>query len=445
MTPLPGKGRLLGNQQNNTDIPYVSQQPQNQPQLPGRGRVIQEQEEQPKEESWMEWSGRQASRTASRVAETAAGLPGDIVKITKGIGEKLPKVPEALQREPNFIQKAGKKALEKLPGSSDLGEFTKKLSKGYLEPKNDYEKASDEFVQDLTSISIPAGGMSWLKRIGVAASGNAAKQGLKMVGEGEKTQNYGKLGVMLLTSVLNPGSARRYVTGLYQEAKALVPEGATVTAHELTPALAKMKDKLNQGGSAPSKSKAMQKIEEIESKVKDGKVPVEELTEFKKTINEARASLWADIPGNKPAQAMAKKNLDEVSKVVDDSLKEYGKSNKPWEQVYRAANNGYGAVQQGQKASNFIMKHLPYAAKTGVLGAVIEGGLQGSLSLMPQAAAIAGTGYGILKTSQVVTRIKNSPPLRQHYMMLLDSAIKENAPAMIRHAEALEKGLKEKD
>src|SRR3989304_4458977 len=74
--------------------------------------------------------GRHATRTGARALETVIGLPGDFVQFAKYLGDKLPEPPKFLQREPSFVQKAGRKALETLPTSQELQETSSYLTSG---------------------------------------------------------------------------------------------------------------------------------------------------------------------------------------------------------------------------------------------------------------------------------------------------------------------------
>ena len=106
----------------------------------------------------LEEFGRHTARVGSRIAETVAGFPGDLVGFAKFIEQKLPKLPESFQKEPNFlcVQKYGRRALEKLPSSQELKEFSSYLTSGFTDPQSAREELGDDITSLATSLLIPS-------------------------------------------------------------------------------------------------------------------------------------------------------------------------------------------------------------------------------------------------------------------------------------------------
>ena len=78
-------------------------------------------------ETKIEAATRQIARTGSRIAETALGLPGDLIQLAKTIGMALPGADE----EPTFIQRLLQQAIEEVPTSTDLQRFSEQITSDY--------------------------------------------------------------------------------------------------------------------------------------------------------------------------------------------------------------------------------------------------------------------------------------------------------------------------
>ena len=385
---------------------------------------------------------RHVARTGSRIAETIAGLPSDImnlpIKAGRAIAEKITgKKSEEFDDAYKFAKAVFPGA--NLPGSEELKQQAIGLSKGYLAPQSKGEEISDEFASDFASLAIPVKGkVPFLKSIGkalgVSAFATGAAETAEALGAEEGGKGATKMGAMFLGSVFNPKGASKYVSDLYSEAKNLLPEGARAPAKNLSKELSSLSKELSKGGSAASKTKAIQKIGEINGKISKGTVPVDELTEFKKSINEARSGLYEEFKSDKAGRKAAKRNLDAVSKTIDSSLNEYGAMHPEWNKVYQDANQGYAAIAQSKKVSTNIartIKQNPHIA---------SGTLIADLFLVPKIATAAGVAGGIsaVKSVELMSRIAKSPVLRKYYSQAINAAIKEDSAALARNLGKLD-------
>ena len=310
-----------------------------------------------------------------------------------------------------------------------------------FKPQSHTVEVSDAIFSDYASLAIPVKGkIPFLRSLGLALGSNLTAEGARLFGAEEKGQVATKMGTLFLLSTINPKGVTNYKDALFSEAKSLVPAGAEVQAKELPSQLKSLKAQLKKGGTAVSKEKSLKKIDEIQKALtRNDTIPVEELTEFKKSINEARAGLYEEFGKNKTGREIAKRNLDRVSKIVDNALAEYGKINPEWESVYRSANEAHGAIEQSKKTRRFLsqlIKENPHI-KYGSIAAEVALGLKAIPTL-------AG-GYGIIKMGEVLTRIKKSPVLRRYYEGVVKSAIKEDSADAIKNLNKLDAALKKEN
>lgn len=390
--------------------------------------------------------GRHAARSAARAGETALGLPGDLTQIAnsaiKGLVNSAVQSPigQAILGQGQHPELAENIDIGKLvsplgaPTSADIREQTKKIGEGFLEPQSEAEKFSDEIISDLTALAIPIKGkIPFLRTLGTAIGSNLIGKGAEMLGAGERTKTAAKLGSMFLLTAVNPKGAEKYANDLYAEAKKLVPKNATVPAKSLQKQIGALREQLKKGGTAPYKAPALTKLNEIQSKIKYGQIPVDELTEFKIDINKARSGLYGDVNLDKGGRAIAKRNLDSTAKIVDNALRDYGEINPAWAHKYRPANDAYGAIAQSKKVSSaisrFISKHP--ASSIATLGA--------ELFLAPKTVPAALAGFGALKSGELIARVIKSPELRKYYSNIVAAALKDDSIAIARNLEKIQK------
>lgn len=251
------------------------------------------------------------------------------------------------------------------------------------------------------------------------------------LGGSKETQQLVETGALLSPTVLK--GTQKFVSGLYGQADKLA-KGGSVSAKNLASQVRQFIKELEQGGTANSKMPTLKKLKEILSKIKNGKIDVKELTEFKKTINEARAGSYTDPGLDKVGKKLAQRNLNRASKIIDNSLGEYGKSNPEWNKVYGEANEAHGAIQNSKKVSRWIsriFKQHPHAS-----GAAIAGSIIGHI-FNPKAAVGVLAGAGALKSGELISRIIKSKVLRKYYADAIKQAVKENTSGFLNAMKKL--------
>lgn len=395
--------------------------------------------------------GRQVGRTGARIAETVLGAPralgefGEMLVPEKLITKGAEKIGLKEPVEKGF-ELAKKYAPYKLfPKSEDIRKnVTKYLFGEKLEPKNKWESKADEVISDFAALAIPLPGtqLKLLKPALLAAGGNIASEVVGNIGGSEKQKTYAKLGTILAGSMINPKSAEKLKDSLYAQAREAKPADASVTAKNLLKKTNDFEKQLLKGDpSASSKKKSLSLIKEIKDKVKNNEINVDELEEFKRNINEARSGLYEEFKVDKVGRKSAKRNLDHVSKLVDDTLNEYGKTNPEWEAFYRPANEVHGAIAQSKRVRHWLAGNIK---KIGFAPLLAEMGLY-HLGGFPATAAATGAGAAGFVGAEIASRFMKSPTLRKHYMNVVNSALKEDAIAVHENLKRLDEALKKEE
>ncbi len=417
-------------------------------------REKQSDRSQSEEESSFKKGLRHTARTGFDVASTVAGAPGEALNL---INEYV--------AEPIVSSISGKKGLpyEETPLGKVLP-TSKKLRENipeYLKPKTEKEQLGSELSQDITSLLIPLPGgkskaalqgASWLKkagtRLGKAAglgtSGVLAKETAEELGVDPDTAQYAKLGTVLLGSLATENGlkgAEKFKNSLYKQMEKSRPSSATVNASNVLKQAEGLRSSLKKGGKAPSMTRALEKTEELIEHIQEnkGKASVEELESFARKGNELRSALYDEFILDKAGRKSAKRNLDQFTKVVNQGLEEYGKTNPKYEKLRSMANEAHGAIESSRGVSRWFEKNATNLAKGGVPGAIATA-IWSPSSLIP-ATATALAGAGIVKGSELTARIIKSPVLRDYYLNVLDGALRNDLVFVNHNLERLSKKI----
>ncbi len=374
---------------------------------------------------------RGIAQGTSRIGETVLGLPGDLSNFVRGI--------------------FGDESETNLPTSKSLREKSEKYSLGYTKPKDEFEERGGELLQDIASFMLPGSGKyNFLRNIGIPVVANLAKEGVKYLGS-EKLGDSAKIGTMIVLDLMahKGKGAKAYAGNLFNESEKLIPEGAILKSSSLEKSLSNLEKSLSSGGSAPSKEKALKKVSEIQSKMKNGEIEVKELIDFRKNINEIKSELGGfkiDLPPAIKKKAIA--NLDLVRNQVVKSLEEYGsKSNPEFLKLNKAANESYAAYENSDKIASFIKKTVKDSVRSpalkGILGLSGLGGVYAAPAIASKGALAAVPIYAGYQSYKVLHQVMNSPTLRKFYGEILKGAASGNASQVSRNVKALEKEFEE--
>lgn len=387
---------------------------------------------------------RHAARTGARVGETIAGFPGDVVHLTNYLASYLPETPDIFKREPNFIQKAGAQALQSLPSSNELKEFSSHLTKGYTDPKGAAEELGDEISSLATVLINPSkavtGFPQFLKTVGgsvgKAIGVKSAGKGAELLGADESTKNKVELGALFLTGFLGKKSVDKYVGEQYDKARSSIPKGTMVNTTGLESALNQVDQLLARGLSTDTKDEVKKALSELKAKASGGAMELDELVESYHNINERLNSKKLFDELSTSEKRLLKSRYDLVKDEVENEIQKYGKSNPEFYKTWKGANDGFATIAQSKKVSRFL------ESKLGKIPHHLAGSLALDLFLKSPAATIGVAGtYSAIKAGELLYRIAKSPTLRDHYTKFIMEAGNENLPGVIKHLEALNKAV----
>jgi len=398
---------------------------------------------------------RHAARSAARAGETLIGLPGDIREFTGAIGGWLgDKARSLMGKEPlteeqkEYIREQTKpknwdligKLAESFPTSQEVREgITRKYTGDYLEPQNKKEAFADEVVQDFTVLAIPIKGKPpFARALGTSLFANSGAE-IADAFFGEDAKNYTKLGLLFFAGMVgrNQGGVKKYISGLYDDMRAEVPEGASVSSKNLSNKLNRIESALKKGDpAAASKQEAFQKINAIKNKISGGEISIDEILELTRDVNESIYDSKGLVRGQN--------KLYDVRDALHNATKEYGATNEAFASKWKDANQAFASTEMSRKVGNWVKKNISpkdYAYAASAFG--LEGALIGAPMAFKTAAGVSALG-ATAYSAEVLKRISQSPALRRYYMNTVTSSLQQNKASLMRNMKFLNDGL-EKD
>lgn len=395
-------------------------------------RLLEEQAPEEQSESFLESTGRQIARSASRVGEQIAGAPGDIFSmineyIAKPITEFATGKPGVSYEETPLgkilpTTETHRKAMEKKFGKT-------------IQPQNKYEKFLDQVLELATAIGTPgikAGqvGKTAFSSLGKSIGANLIGTGIQDITADETKSTLGKFGSLFLFSLIDKPRAAASVGELYKPLAEKVTKLKPVNATGLEAELNNLKGKMTKGTIAPSEKFVIDEVDAILPKIVNGKITPEEAWASKRSLNEKLSKALFDIP-KKADQARARKLATEIGHSLDNALKETEKQDPKFYKDLKAVNKAFGVISKSNLISNFIENNLKYSPLTSGLMHAFQGSVGSGI-------ATAALPYEVGK---VLYRISHSPILAKHYAKTLAAAAKEDSIVMNRELKKLDQAM----
>ena len=378
---------------------------------------------------------RNASRLATRSVETALGLPGDVESLGRGalnLGGRLVAGTNVVSPE-SF-----------LPTSERVREFGKKLdeprlaakglSPNYLEPQGGLENFADEVTKTATGLLLPISGgtvgltTKALRAAGIAGASELAKLGTQYVTGSEAAGEGAKIGTMLATSLIGTPGIKKYMDSLYATSESLIPEGAQATSKLIEPTLMKLEKVLSKGTTTPTKASVSRVVSDLRGKITpQNTLPITDVIEFKRNINE--------LFGPKDLSGLTK-FMPKLGHEIKSTIQEYGKSNPEFIKAFNAAEDIFQGLNAVTGPTAFLKRHATSANINAALTIAVLG-LKDPVMVV-KGVAVAATAKELLGGLEALAR---SPEIRRYYTSVLSAAAKENAPALIKNIEKLDRSI----
>jgi len=351
--------------------------------------------------------------TGVALKEFAGGLlgtPGDIINFV----QRLSNV-----KEPRTI----------LPSSEQVGRFFEKAADEEFKPKTtaqEYIGNAAGFLGSIIGTGGPLAGGTLSKSLGRTALAAIVPSAVSTAGEKAELSPWLRaattIGSALITHRVTGKSLKTVNKELFNKATSLA-EGKTVGTIGLERDLNTLEKTLAKGVSTPPKTAIKGVIKEIESKIKNGRIPVDELMEAKRNINE-RVGEFFNIKGSK--------NLfKNAGKVVDKGIQTFETENPEFKQAFRQANSMFKGMNETKVIERFISRH-PILSTEALLLKKFIGPIFTGKSIGIAAAA---------KGAEFATALARNPGLRKAYTDILKNATKNEVRGTLNSLKKFNKAV----
>ena len=300
--------------------------------------------------------------------------------------------------------------------------YLNKLSGGYLEPETGLQKGIAEFSSDAGSIAGFPGAGGIKTGLKLATAGNIAGKTAEYMGAGEGTKSVAKALAMFGAGMWKPGTASKVKSAAYKTVDKIATPRVKLDSKNIEKAAKELIKKASTGD-ASWKNELIGNAEKALSKIKKGKMSLEEVWATKKDLGKS-------LRKGDPEKLV---NGYDFLNSFEDSLQEYGKINKSFGSAYNNANI-LNSIEHAEpvieKAMSTITKHLegkvPDAFKKLINRFIIVGigkltGVGGTTSLIVKEAI-----ESLYKTG---TKLIKSPMYREAAVNLAKQATKGSVPA----------------
>jgi hypothetical protein len=224
------------------------------------------------------------------------------------------------------------------------------------------------------------------------------------------------------------------VSKLYKEAERSIPENAKINAERMEDSLNLLKEKMSKGTGAASEKFVIDEVDAVLSKIKDGKIPVDEAWAAKRSLNEKLQKHLYETP-EKATQQRARKLSTKIQSELSNALDDYSKINPKFGKNFKEAEQAFGTIAQSNFMSRFIRNNLKYSPVTSGLIHLFSGPIGSTAATAVAPYQVAKLGY----------RISNSPVLAKYYGNVLKAVVSEDSKALNKALQRLDEQVQKEE
>lgn len=412
------------------------------------------------DEGLLDYTMRNASANASRLAEQFLGKIGNTEKFVKDILTNYPQVggllPWGISKliGPERWERAvrGEPGKEQMfPTSEKLKEISHKVTNDYTKPRTPGEEKFQGFTEDVGSM---IGGrtpithrnplvQTAINKVLVPAAANVTKKVVQDLGFGEDNANMAKMAIWIPLILAANVNAPRYASNLMNAGRNGLPNNLTANTQRFTQRLDAVEATLL--NSDPRTALARQTSARIRQDIANGQLNSRSMMNMYDGVNAAKrdAGLFSM---NATDQRFARRAINQVLGSVRDEIVDMGVNHPAPIANWQNGLQAWAAIHQSRAVSNYVegLAKGPYAKLLGGPAAALFGvGSYGATKALPGFAklGVAAAVPAMYKTGQVLHRIYNSPVLANYYWHAISAATMENSQAFISNYNKLNKEL----
>jgi hypothetical protein len=327
--------------------------------------------------------------------------------------------------------------INKLPNTQDVNEFIDEFAGGALAPKGEAEKLGNELSEDIVNSLINRAPKGIIRNFLIPGAGVIARKGLELLGAKPESQFMGKMLTNIgldLASISNP---RQMVANQINRSRRLIPQNEVMPINPRDIRFLDLLDRdLQSGGTAPYKTAALTKIQEMRDAIQNNQISVRQVHDFYRTMNGLKSDFGAfSVEGaSKPRHAF---NVNRVQNLTRNMLNRYGRNQNPrFLREFRESNAAWASLEQSDDIARYIKQNYnkPFVSE----------GVKAMFAKSNKAIPIA-IGLSALERAQAVIQRLANPTLRRYYGNILRASTQRNAPLMISNLQKLDQASKKEE
>lgn len=406
------------------------------------------------EEGTFDFIKRVALDNTMRFIEKFGGALGDTEKFAKDTLSNIPSkggyIADAISaligkdRWERLVR--GRPGSEQIfPTSVQIKEQHERIAQRSTQPKSKEEKAFQELVEDIGSVSggtaMFGGAPSIQNLLTIPSAANAIKEVVEWAGLGEDVAKKAKAAVWLPLTLSGNVNGPQYASRLMNEGRKGIPKTVQINVPRFNQSLDAVERTLLTAD--PRTAIARQSIYDLRRDLASGQTNSQSLLTMYDAINATKRQSGM-FAFNRNDRNFAKNAVDQVRNAVRNEIRNIA---SPYPQALKSWENGVQAWAVIHR-SNAIRDYVEGLAR-GPYGKLLIGpaaglfgiGSIGAVKAPMVTGAVSSTIPSLYKGGQVLYRATQDPRLAKYYWGAISAASAENTPVFISNYEKLNKEL----
>lgn len=408
--------------------------------------TYQKPEDEPSDEGWFDYIGRNLLANSSRVVEQVAGRYGNVEKFAKDVLVNLPSTAgilgeaiSSLMGQENWERMVrGPKGQEQmLPTSNQLKELSEKASGGLTKAKTSGEKRFQGYTEDIASTL--RGGMGNQSTTRLTANhllipsvANFTKNLVQDIGFGEDKANMAKLAVWVPLALATNINAPEYASNLMNQGRS-IPQNVVVNTPRIQQSLNTVMGRLQY--SDPRSALAREQLQNIHRDIANGQTSVRSFMGLYDGINASKRSRGLFEMGSGD-RIFARSQIDLVRDAVRQEIEIAGSAFPQNIQPWLNGVQAWSVIHRSNSITNFVkdLAQGPYSkALIGPSLGLFTAGSAAAVKAPFVTGTLTGSAAAAYKAGNTAYRMFHDENLRNYYFQALSAATQENAPAFINN------------
>lgn len=366
-------------------------------------------------------SGEEAQRLRKFSYETLGiGYDDDFLK-----NDSIKNFDESIKAPFKFIA-------DKIPNSEDVNKYIDEAFGGYLAPQGERQKLQNQIGEDIVNSMLNRSPKGFVRNFVIPGTANLIKKGAELFGVDPSSQEVVKMLSWIGADMASISNPRQMLNDRFNQTRRLAsPNDMINVSQRDLRFLDQLEGDMTSGGTRPSTSAALTKINEMRDAMETGQIPARQSLDFYRSINELLNNFGAfNVEGASKANHV--RRLNQVQNLNRNMLNRYGMNQNPrFQQSFRESNLAWAALERSNDVAAMIKKNYTKP----IISDITKGIFMASPG---KGLAIAGGSAALERAQSFMRRLQN-PILRQYYGDVLRHSLQDNTAGMIKSLSAFDK------